>query len=92
MAHSVFYAPQYAAIENGYFEEEGIDLTLVTGFGADKTMTAVLSGEADIGFMGAESSVYAFQEGASDPVINFAQLTQRAGNFIVARNADEDFE
>lgn len=92
VAHSVFYAPQYAAIENGYFEEEGIDLTLVTGFGADKTMTAVLSGEADIGFMGAESSVYAFQEGASDPVINFAQLTQRAGNFIVARNADEDFE
>lgn len=92
VAHSVFYAPQYAAIENGYFEEEGINLTLVTGFGADKTMTAVLSGEADIGFMGAESSVYAFQEGASDPVINFAQLTQRAGNFIVARNADEDFE
>lgn len=92
VAHSVFYAPQYAAIENGYFEEEGIDLTLVTGFGADKTMTAVLSGEADIGFMGAESSVYAFQEGASDPVINFAQLTQRAGNFIVARNADDDFE
>ncbi len=92
VAHSVFYAPQYAAIENGYFEEEGIDLTLVTGFGADKTMTAVLSGEADIGFMGAESSVYAFQEGASDPVINFAQLTQRAGNFIVARNADADFE
>ena len=92
VAHSVFYAPQYAAIENGYFEEEGIDLTLITGFGADKTMTAVLSGEADIGFMGAESSVYAFQEGASDPVINFAQLTQRAGNFIVARNADADFE
>lgn len=92
VAHSVFYAPQYAAIENGYFEEEGIDLTLITGFGADKTMTAVLSGEADIGFMGAESSVYAFQEGASDPVINFAQLTQRAGNFIVARNADDDFE
>lgn len=92
VAHSVFYAPQYAAIENGYFEEEGIDLTLVTGFGADKTMTAVLSGEADIGFMGAESSVYAFQEGASDPVINFAQLTQRAGNFIVARNADDNFE
>lgn len=92
VAHSVFYAPQYAAIENGYFEEEGIDLTLITGFGADKTMTAVLSGEADIGFMGAESSVYAFQEGASDPVINFAQLTQRAGNFIVARNADDNFE
>lgn len=92
VAHSVFYAPQYAAIENGYFKDEGIDLTLVTGFGADKTMTAVLSGEADIGFMGAESSIYAYQEGASDPVINFAQLTQRAGNFIVGRTAEEDFD
>lgn len=85
VAHSIFYAPQYVAIEEGYFEEEGLDLTLVTGFGADKTMTAVLSGEADIGFMGAEASVYAYQEGANDPVVNFAQLTQRAGNFLVAR-------
>ncbi len=58
---------------------------LLTPFGADKTMTAVLSGEADIGFMGAEASVYAYQEGANDPVVNFAQLTQRAGNFLVAR-------
>ena len=85
VAHSIFYAPQYVAIEEGYFEEEGLDLTLVTGFGADKTMTAVISGEADIGFMGAEASVYAYQEGATDPVMNFAQLTQRAGNFLVAR-------
>lgn len=85
VAHSIFYAPQYVAIEKGYFQEEGIDLTLHTGFGADKTMTAVLSGEADIGFMGAEASVYAYQEGATDPVVNFAQLTQRAGNFLVAR-------
>ena len=54
VAHSIFYAPMYAAIENGYFKEEGIDLTLVTGYGADKTMTALLSGEADIGFMGPE--------------------------------------
>lgn len=83
--HSIFYAPQYVAIEEGYFEEEGLDLTLVTGFGADKVMTAVLSGEAQIGFMGAEASIYAFQEGANDPVVNFAQLTQRAGNFLVAR-------
>jgi len=52
VAHSIFYAPQYVAIENGYFQEEGLDLTLVTGFGADKTMTALISGEADIGFMG----------------------------------------
>ena len=58
VAHSIFYAPQYVAIEEGYFAEEGLDLTLVTGFGADKTMTAVISGEADIGFMGAEASIY----------------------------------
>lgn len=92
VAHSVFYAPQYVAIEEGYFEEEGIDLTLVNGFGADKVMTAVISGEADIGFMGAEASVYAYLEGASDPVINFAQLTQRAGNFVVAREPSDTFQ
>ena len=68
VAHSIFYAPMYAAIENGYFDEEGIDLTLVTGFGADKTMTAVISGEADIGFMGSESSIYTYDEGANDYV------------------------
>lgn len=92
VAHSIFYAPQYVAIENGYFEEEGIDLNLVTGFGADKVMTAVLSGDADIGFMGAEASIYAYKEGANDPVVNFAQLTQRAGNFLVAREPMEDFQ
>ncbi|MDO4454179.1 MAG: ABC transporter substrate-binding protein [Eubacteriales bacterium] len=92
VAHSIFYAPQYAAIELGYFEEEGLDLELVTGYGADKTMTAVLSGNADIGFMGAESSVYAYNQGADDYVVNFAQLTQRAGNFIVARNPMPDFK
>ena len=91
VAHSIFYAPQYAAIELGYFKEEGIDLTLVTGFGADKTMTAVVSGEADIGFMGSEASIYAYAQGASDYVINFAQLTQRAGNFLVAREKMPDF-
>ena len=85
VAHSIFYAPQYAAIELGYFKEEGIELTLVTGFGADKTLTAVVSGDADIGFMGSEASIYAYSQGASDYVINFAQLTQRAGNFLVAR-------
>lgn len=91
VAHSIFYAPQYVAIQNGYFTQEGIDLTLVNGFGADKTMTAVLSGEADIGFMGAEASVYAYSEGAKDSVVNFAQLTQRAGNFLVAREEMPDF-
>lgn len=92
VAHSIFYAPMYAAIENGYFDEEGIDLTLVTGFGADKTMTAVISGEADIGFMGSESSIYTYNEGANDYVVNFAQLTQRAGNFLVAREEMKDFK
>lgn len=92
VAHSIFYAPMYAAIENGYFEQEGINLDLVTGFGADKVMAAVLSGEADIGFMGPETTVYTYNEGAADAVINFAQLTQRAGNFIVAREKQDDFK
>lgn len=91
VAHSVFYAPMYAAMENGYFEEEGIDLTLVTGFGADKTMTAVLTGEADIGFMGSESTIYTYLGKTQDHVVNFAQLTQRAGNFLVAREPVSDF-
>ena len=92
VAHSIFYAPQYVAIEEGYFSEEGLDLTLITGFGADKVLTALISGEADIGFMGAEASVYAYQEGATDAVVNFAQLTQRAGNFLVAREEMPDFK
>ena len=91
VAHSIFYAPMYVAIEEGYFAEEGIDLELVTAFGADKVMTAVLSGEADIGFMGSESSIYTYNEGAKDYVVNFAQLTQRAGNFLVAREEMTNF-
>lgn len=91
VAHSIFYAPMYAAIENGYFEDEGLDVTIITRFGADKTMTAVLSGEADIGFMGSEASIYTYNEGAKDYVVNFAQLTQRAGNFLVAREEMPDF-
>ncbi len=91
VAHSIFYAPQYAAIELGYFADEGIDLTLVNGGGADKVMTALISGDADIGFMGSEASIYVYAEGAEDYVINFAQLTQRAGNFLVAREPAENF-
>lgn len=92
VAHSIFYAPMYVAVEEGYFEEEGINLEIVTGFGADKTMTAVLSGEADIGFMGSESTIYTYNEGANDYVVNFAQLTQRAGNFLVGREQMPDFK
>lgn len=91
VAHSIFYAPQYVAIELGYFEEEGIDLTLVNGAGADKVMTALISGDADIGFMGSEASIYVYQEGSSDYAVNFAQLTQRAGNFLVGRQPQENF-
>lgn len=92
VAHSIFYAPMYVAMEKNYFEKEGIDLSLVTGFGADKTMTAVLSGTADIGFMGSEASIYTYNEGAHDYVVNFAQLTQRAGNFLVARDDIKNFK
>lgn len=91
VAHSIFYAPMYVAIEEGYFKEEGIDLTLVTGFGADKTMTAVLTDEADIGFMGSETTIYTYAGGTQDYVVNFAQLTQRAGNFLVSRQPIENF-
>lgn len=91
VAHSIFYAPMYVAIEEGYFEEEGIDLTLVTGFGADKTMTALLTDEADIGFMGSESTIYTYIGGTQDYAVNFAQLTQRAGNFLVSREPVDNF-
>ena len=92
VAHSCFYAPMYVAIEEGYFADEGIDLELVTGYGADKTMTALLTGEADIGFMGSEASIYTYLQGAKDYAVNFAQLTQRAGNFLVGRTPIENFK
>ena len=91
VAHSIFYAPQYAAIELGYFEEEGIRLTLVNGGGADKVMTALISGDADIAFCGSEASIYTYAQGAEDYAVNFAQLTQRAGNFLVGRTPDPAF-
>lgn len=92
VAHSIFYAPQYAAYELGYFKEEGIDLTIENAFGADKVMTALVSGNADIGFAGSESSIYVYAEGQEDYAVNFAQLTQRAGNFLVSRTDDTDFK
>ena len=91
VAHSIFYAPMYVAMEEGYFKDEGIDLELVTAFGADKVTTAVISGEADIAFMGSESTIYVYNQNADDYLVNFAQLTQRAGNFMVARKPMPDF-
>ncbi len=92
VAHSIFYAPMYVAIEEGYFKEEGINLELVTAFGADKVTTAVISEEADIAFMGSESTIYVYNQNADDYLVNFAQLTQRAGNFMVAREPMDDFD
>lgn len=92
VAHSIFYAPMYVAIENDYFKDEGIEITLVNSAGADKVMTALISGEADIGFMGPEATVYAYNQGAQDYAVNFAQLTQRAGNFLVGREPDNNFK
>ena len=91
VAHSIFYAPMYVAIEEGYFTDEGIDLELVTAFGADKVTTSVISGESDIAFMGSESTIYVYNQNADDYLVNFAQLTQRAGNFVVSREPMNDF-
>ncbi len=91
VAHSIFYAPQYVAMEKGYFKEEGIDLEVTTGFGADKSATAVISKDADIALMGPEATIYQYNEGNEDYLVNFAQLTQRAGNFVVSRKKIADF-
>ncbi len=91
VTHSVFYAPQYVAITNGFFEEEGIKIELSNGQGADKCMTAILSGEADIGFMGPEASIYVYNQGKEDYAVNFAQLTQKDGSFLVSREKEEGF-
>lgn len=91
VTHSIFYAPQYVAIEKGFFEEQGLNVELTNGGGADKCMAALVSGEADIAFMGPEASVYVYLQGREDQPVNFAQLTQRDGSFIVGREADDSF-
>lgn len=85
VARSVFYAPQYAAITQGFFAEEGLDIELVTGQGADKVMTAVLAGQVDIGFSGPEAPIYVVREGRQNPPVVFAQMTKRDGSFLVGR-------
>lgn len=91
VTHSVFYAPLYVAVNLGLFEDQGIDLEFSTGQGADHVMTALLSGQADIGFMGPEASIYVYNQGQKDYAVNFALLTQRDGSFLVAREPMPDF-
>lgn len=92
VVHSVFYAPQYVAQELGFFEEEGLEVTVAIGNGADKSMTALLSDSADIALLGTEAGIYVYNEGKEDYPKAFAQLTQRAGNFLVSRTEEPDFE
>ncbi|UFJ42983.1 ABC transporter substrate-binding protein [Brevibacillus humidisoli] len=91
VTRSLFYAPQYVALEKGFFAEEGLDVELTTTWGGDKTMTALLSDGIDVALVGSETSIYVAQQGAEDPVINFAQLTQTDGTFLVSRNPIPSF-
>ena len=91
VTRSVFYAPQYVAINNGYFRDVGIEIELTTGQGADAVMTSVLSGESQIGFAGPEASIYVYNEGKEDYIEVFAQLTQKDGSFLVSKEATNNF-
>lgn len=91
VTHSLFYTPQYVAITQGFFEEEGLEIELIDGGGADKVMAGLLSEEVDIGFMGLEASVYVYNQDRENLAINFAQLTQRDGSFLVGREKDDNF-
>lgn len=91
VTRSVFYAPQYVAINNGYFKENGIEVDLTTGQGADAVMTSVLSNQCDIGFAGPEASIYVYNEGKEDYTQVFAQMTKKDGSFLIARNKTNNF-
>jgi len=92
VTRSVFYAPQYVALALGFFEDEGLSIELVTAEGADRVMTAVISGAADIGLSGPEAAIYVYTEGSDNHAVVFAQLTQRDGSFLIARSPDQNFE
>lgn len=91
VAHSIFYAPQYVAHKLGYFEEEGLDVEIILTSGADKVTSAVLSGDVNIGFCGSEATIYVYNEGEKDYLINFAALTKRDGSFLVSREKYDKF-
>ncbi|MBW8349254.1 ABC transporter substrate-binding protein [Bacillus sp. IITD106] len=92
VTRSIFYTPQYVAIEKGFFKDEGLDVELTTAWGGDKTMTTLLADGADIALVGSETSIYVYAQGASDPVINFAGLTKTDGTFLVSREKIDDFD
>lgn len=92
VTRSVFYAPQYVAIANGYFEEEGLELEITTGQGADKVMTAILASQSDIGLCGPEAAIYVYNEGKEDYAQVFAQLTQKDGSLLVSKEPIENFK
>ena len=92
VTHSIFYAPLYVAIENGYFEDEGLNIDLILVSGADKVAAAVLSGDVQIGFAGPESAIYVYKNGEKDYLQSFAGLTKRDGQFIVSRTKDDNFK
>lgn len=91
VTRSLFYAPQYVAISKGFFKEAGLEVELTTTSGGDKTMTALLSDGIDVALVGAETSIYVNQQGATDTVVNFAQLTNTDGTFLVSRNKVDNF-
>lgn len=91
VAHSIFYAPQYVAHSLGYFEEQGLDVEILLVPGADKVAAAVLSGDVEIGFCGSEATIYIYNQGQDDYLVNFANLTKRDGSFIVSREKIDDF-
>lgn len=91
VSHTIFYAPQYAAIQNGYFEEEGMEINLILTPGADKVAAALLSKDADIGLSGSEATIYVYNGGEQDYLKTFAQLTQKDGSFLVSRTPIENF-
>ena len=92
VTRSIFYAPLYAALTEGFFEDEGLKIELTTVWGGDKVMTSLISDGSDIGLVGSETSIYVYARGASDPVINFGQLTQTDGTFLVSRDEVDDFQ
>jgi len=92
VTRSVFYAPQYVALEQGFFKEEGLDVELQTTWGGDKTMTTLLSDGADVALVGAETSMYVYGQESKDYAVNFAQLTQTDGTFLVSKEPQPDFE